>query len=580
MIETATIERIFGGITYLLGAFSKADLFSRLEAFLEELYGPVRFSVLSGRKAAGLRLEFSNHPEWPAGRGESPVVNSLELSRLLEEERDGDTISDIPPSLKINMGDYSLPAVWIRMIQAGGRCYGLFVFHEIPEFRLGNEISGLEDFAFDHISFAYHRVDDHEEVQKELDLCEAKLSAINAIGELLTSLDLEVLLSKLMELSLFLVSAQVGSVVFRGEKGIESRVEWGLSLEVLERLRFRDGPSILERVFETGEPQLIQNFQDAERFDDVPDLQVESYLCIPLVTKNKILGAINLINSASVQGFRREDQESILTLSGLAATAIENAILHKISLEKERITENLRIAQSIQQGMYPKECPQVPGYQMAWITLSCDETGGDYCDFIPMDGENLALAIGDVTGHGIGSALLMATGRASLRALLSVKKGIKEVAEALDAILEEDMDVERFMTLFLGVLDHRRHVLTFLNAGHDKPILYRKKDGSLEELPSTGTPIGILGKDAQHVEGSPRAIGVGDVLLLTTDGVWEEVNPSKERFGRKRLREVLSRVALNTAREIVEAIQKEVFLFTRGAERKDDFTMVAIKRVE
>jgi sigma-B regulation protein RsbU (phosphoserine phosphatase) len=229
--------------------------------------------------------------------------------------------------------------------------------------------------------------------------------------------------------------------------------------------------------------------------------------------------------------------------------------------------------------MYPKEGPLIPGYDVAWINRSCEETGGDYFDFIPVDGQNLAVVIGDVAGHGIGAALLMATGRANLRALFSLKRGIRDVVTALDALLEEDMDVEKFMTLFVANIDFERHLLTYVNAGHDHPLLFRKADGKVETLPATGLPLGILGRDSQHVPGAVSPLDAGDVLLLTTDGVWEETDTEGNRFGKERLTEVFRRWAGAPAQGIVESIHAEVAAFTRGRDRKDDFTLVAVKRV-
>ena len=578
-MQTATFERIFGGIMYLLGAFSKYDLFSHLQAFLDELYGTLGFSIIAiGKRPGTLVLEFSTLPGLsPAGDPE-PVV-CPDLLEFLELWREGGDPAEAPVS-EHSFGGLRFPLARVRELRIGGRLFGWIVFHEPARFQVAEEDSlGLEEFAFEQIAFAYYRVDDSERLQALLDLSDAKLSAINRMGEFLSILDLDVLLTKLLELSLFMASAQVGSVVLQGEGGIESRVEWGISLEMLERLRFRGGKSILSTVLETGRPELISDFRDPERFEGVEDFRVDAYLCIPLVTKDKLLGAINLINSASASGFTDNDRESILTISSLASTTIENAILHRAYLEKERITENLRIAQSIQNRFYPKECPWMPGYEMAWSNSSCEETGGDYFDFIPIDDGSLATVIGDISGHGIGAALLMATGRASLRALLSVNRGMREAVEALDAVMERDMDSEKFMTLFVGKIDPLRHELTYVNAGHDRPLFYHAAVGTVEVLDSTGLPLGILGAGAEHPEVGPLGILPGDALLLSTDGVWEALSPSGEMFGKKRLTEIFLRTVGEGAERTVRTVEEAFAAFTEGAPKRDDFTLVVIKRV-
>lgn len=576
-MQSETIERVFGGISYLFGAFSKIDFYSHLDSFLCEILGPLRFSVVTIREGGGrLQVEYSNHPELVVPAGEPLDARSEELLRLLPQRRDYRAGGD---PLRLFAGGSSLPVVWAKPLCAGGKGFGWIAFHEALSQRGGDaEVFGVETFVFDHIALAFYRIQDLHQTQEKLELMEAKLSAINGVGELIGSLDLDVLLTKLMELSLFIASAQVGCIALRGEGCIESRVEWGLSLEVVELLRYRGGKSILKSVLESGEAVLVRQFDACPDCEGIAELRVDSFLCVPLQTKGKVLGAICLIHSGGDLGFRKEDEMSIQTISGLAATAIENAILHRDSLEKERITADLRIARSIQHRMYPKECPRVAGYDMAWVNLSCQETGGDYFDFIPMGEEDLVAVIGDVSGHGIGAALLMATGRANLRALCSSGRDIREIMPALDALLERDMDVEKFMTLFLGNINYRRHELTYLNAGHDKPIYYRAGTLDVEELSSTGLPLGILGASGTHTEAAPIAVEVGDALLLSTDGVWEGSGLSGERFGRDRLIAAFKGAAGGTASQIIQCIQDEVFRFTRGVESKDDLTMLVIKR--
>ncbi|MGH9361511.1 MAG: PP2C family protein-serine/threonine phosphatase, partial [Thermoanaerobaculia bacterium] len=401
-MDSQTVERIFGGITYLFNASSTGEFFSNLEAFVHELFGPVGFSVLSASPGRRLQLQYSNRVPDAAGK-EAPSEPRCDLLLELLGKQEDLPFRALPEAPPLLLGTRRLPVHGARLMSDGSGRFAWVVFHDppSPEACCG-EVFGAEALAFDHIASAYFRCKDQEHLEASLNLLEAKLAAINDLGELICHLDLDLLLTKLMELSLFLVSAQVGSVVLCGEQGVESRVEWGLPLDIVRRLRHRDGPAVLDRVLLSGQPELIQDFNDPGRYQGVPDLQVDSYLCIPLLTKGKILGAINLINSSQESGFTQEDRESMLTVSGLAATAIENAILHHHSLEKERMSEQLRIAQSIQNRMYPKVCPKSPSYETAWVNLSCDETGGDYFDFIPAGEDRLAVVIGDASGHGIG----------------------------------------------------------------------------------------------------------------------------------------------------------------------------------
>ena len=172
----------------------------------------------------------------------------------------------------------------------------------------------------------------------------------------------------------------------------------------------------------------------------------------------------------------------------------------------------------------------------------------------------------------------MATGRANLRALLSVKSDIKEVVCRLNDLLANDMDTEKFMTLFLVCLNHRDHGLAFVNAGHDLPLLYRSQGGAVQSLPATGIPLGIMSGWPYEIC-LADAMNPGDILLMTTDGVWEGTNASGERFGKKRLEEGLASYADRSARGIIDAIIKDVEVFSQGVPHPDDVTTVVLKRL-
>jgi sigma-B regulation protein RsbU (phosphoserine phosphatase) len=288
---------------------------------------------------------------------------------------------------------------------------------------------------------------------------------------------------------------------------------------------------------------------------------------------------VNLVGGDPESGvfFSEKDKAAIVTISSLAGTAIENAFLHQESLEKAKLKANLQIARTIQQGMYPTQALEIPGYAMAWVTRSCDETGGDYFDFIAGADGCIYCAVGDVSGHGIGAALLMATGRAELRALLSVKTDCKEIVDRLNGLLAQDMDSAKFMTLVLFRLDPRTHALTHVNAGHDPPILLRADGRTMDVLGSTGIPLGMLPEWSYEV-GADRVFAIGDALLLTTDGVWEAPSPSGDRYGKRRLEEVLLRHADDGAQGVVDAILEDVDRFTSGV-LEDDLTIVVLKRM-
>ena len=248
--------------------------------------------------------------------------------------------------------------------------------------------------------------------------------------------------------------------------------------------------------------------------------------------------------------------------------------------ERERMKHSLALAMEIQQHLLPQGPPHLDGFDIAGQIDYCDETGGDYYDFIDLAalGERkLGIAVGDVTGHGIGAALLMASARAVLRSH-AARHGsdLGELFGALNTHLVRDTGEAFFMTLFYGVLDAATRSLSWTSGGHDPPLWLHHGDARIEELPNTGVPLGIL-EDATYSQGGPVTLQPGDVIAIGTDGIWEAHNPAGEMFGKDRLRKVLAASAGGTAADIYAAVVDAVEHFRGTAPQDDDVTLVAIK---
>jgi len=248
--------------------------------------------------------------------------------------------------------------------------------------------------------------------------------------------------------------------------------------------------------------------------------------------------------------------------------------------ERDRMKESLAVAMEIQQHLLPQENPQLEGFDIAGKSLYCDETGGDYYDFIwlgDIGADKLGIAVGDITGHGIAAALLMASARGVLRSH-AVRHGtdLDELFGAINLHLVRDTGDERFMTLFYGILDGVERTLTWTSGGHDPALWLRRQRGEIQELPNTGIPLGIL-EEARYTQGGPVTLDHGDIIVIGTDGIWETRNPAEEMFGKDRLRQILSTQADSPAAEIHAAIVEAVRIFQGTAPRDDDITLVVIK---
>lgn len=248
--------------------------------------------------------------------------------------------------------------------------------------------------------------------------------------------------------------------------------------------------------------------------------------------------------------------------------------------ERERMASALALAGDIQRHLLPQTQPQVNGFEIFGGALPCDETGGDYYDFIPLeDDHHLALAVGDVSGHGVGAALLMAGARGVLRShALRRDFGLSRLLAALNEHLCRDTADEQFMTLFYGVLNDGDRTLRWCSAGHGPLFLYRCREQKITELGSTGLPLGVIA-DATWEEGAPVVFEKGDILLVGTDGIWEARNPSGETLGTGRLKALLGSHAAKPAAQIHAAIMMLVGNFRHDTRQEDDVTLTVVKAI-
>ena len=350
-------------------------------------------------------------------------------------------------------------------------------------------------------------------------------------------------------------------------------------LEIKE-IRLPIGKGISGSVAKTREVVNIPDAYADSRFDQTWDkktgYRTRTILCVPLLTpQDKLVGVIQVLNKA--RGVFTEYDVSLLQgMAAHAAIALDNAFLVEQYLEKQKMQQAMEVARNIQRRLLPSEDPRVEGFDVAGWSQACDETGGDYYDFIDLGESRLGVVVGDATGHGIGPALLMTGGRAFLRATLSVGLDIEEMLAKTNDLLEHDVEGGRFMTLIYCVLDPATGALRYASAGHDPMMVYRRSADTFEERDSTGLPLGIM-EGMDFPEGEPVKFDPGDIAVLSTDGIDEAMDEARETFGVERFREVIRRNCDLPAKEIIEKVHQSVLEFSGDAPQRDDLTVVVIK---
>jgi sigma-B regulation protein RsbU (phosphoserine phosphatase) len=248
--------------------------------------------------------------------------------------------------------------------------------------------------------------------------------------------------------------------------------------------------------------------------------------------------------------------------------------------ERMRLKRSLDLAKEVQQNLLPQADPQLARIDVAGRSRFCDETGGDYYDYIQAPGTpggGLHVVVGDVAGHGVSSALLMASVRASLRQRSAVGDGIGAIVSDVNRQITRDVgDSGRFMTLFYLALSGDGGELNWVRAGHDPGLFYAARNDDFHELYGEGLALGV-DPDFRYQENRRLDLQPGDLILVGTDGIWESRSPEGEMFGKRRWQEVVHRHRDGSAAGILEAVFQALDLFTASARPHDDMTLIVAK---
>lgn len=247
--------------------------------------------------------------------------------------------------------------------------------------------------------------------------------------------------------------------------------------------------------------------------------------------------------------------------------------------ERIRLKEALDLAMEVQQSLLPREAPQIDGLDLAGKSLYCDETGGDYFDFLEfseLEGR-LGIVVGDVAGHGIGAALIMATVRSLLRSRVTQPGTLAEVITDVNRLLCLDTaQSASFMTLFFMFADRFNNKINWVRAGHDPAIVYDVTADSFSELRGSGIALGVEDSLSFH-EYEYTNWAEGQIIVIGTDGIWEAENAQHEWFGKDRLREIIRTHHDGSAQDIVELITEALAKFRKTVPQQDDITLVVLK---
>jgi len=327
------------------------------------------------------------------------------------------------------------------------------------------------------------------------------------------------------------------------------------------------------------------NIADAQRdprwhaaHDQLDGYQTQTVLAVPLVAARdgRLLGVLEMLNNIGGP-FDADDESLALAFSQHAAATLDRARLIGEIHKRRELDASLGVAREVQRRFMPSKMPAIDGYEVATWWFPNEAVGGDYCDVIPLESGEVLMCIADVSGHGLGPSLLMASVRAALRTLRLAHSSPQELLERLAVALADDFEHGSFITICLARLAPKSHELTFANAGHGPALVYRPASGDFLELESTGLPLGVI-VPTEYPLGPAVTMQPGDLMVLATDGIVESFDKRGEQFGVERLKQLIVKRSESPIDEIVRSIGREVELHYVGDSPPDDLTVLALRR--
>lgn len=301
---------------------------------------------------------------------------------------------------------------------------------------------------------------------------------------------------------------------------------------------------------------------------------VHSAMAVPLFDNEKVLGLLYADLNNPVTSYEQEHLELLTLVANMAAVKITNARLLEAEQERARVRQELATATRIQQSLLPAGPFEMPGYGFHAFLETCYEVGGDLYDFHRTPAGDVYFMLGDVSGKGMGAALLMSSVLASARVMYDACPDPGELVTRLSAMLQRSTESKHFVTAFIGALESATGTLRYVNAGHPPPFLV--SGDSIQELASTGMPLGVL---ADFTYGSESVtMKLGDLLCIFSDGI-PEAQRGDEFFEERRLSEILQKTPAGTALDAVSRnVIEEVENFLADTPRGDDITLVLVRR--
>lgn len=392
---------------------------------------------------------------------------------------------------------------------------------------------------------------------------------------------LETVSSKISE------SLHVPQVALLLKNGGNFQPAYALGYKNSPNVSLNENDTTIEKL-KTNEPLVIyQDDQDSWINDEAQTTEREnlralnSQLLLPFGAKNELSGLISLSPKLSDSPYTPTDLRLLKSVAAQTGLALENSRLTQVivseAAQKERINRELEIAREVQERLFPQEFPRIEGLDYFGACRSALDVGGDYYDFIELPENKFGIAIGDISGKGIGASLMMASLQASLRGqAIHFKSDLAGLMKQINSLVYEASTSNRYATFFYAQYEPATRKLTYVNAGHNPPFLIRKS-GEVVRLEEGGAVVGMLPSILVNYKQGEIELQTGDLLVGYTDGISEAMNPQEDEWSEDAMLEELKKVHEKPAVEILPYIVACADEFASGAKQHDDMTMIVVK---
>lgn len=397
-----------------------------------------------------------------------------------------------------------------------------------------------------------------------------------------STLELDQVLEYVMDRVIQVTGAERGFLMLKNrETGeMEFCVARKINQTDLENPKSGVSTTIINHVRETHQPLLTDNAEaQFGTQQSVVMMALRSILCVPIIVREEVIGLVYVDNRMHIGLFKQEHLELLMAFASQAGFAIENARLYQIAIKQGRQQQELEMAHNIQRGLLPTEFPVLPGYEVAVYWDSAREVAGDFYDCFMLDNNHaMGVVIADVSDKGAPAALFMAVARSLIRGNAIASASPEDTLRQTNYLILTDaassgMFVTTYYTIFAP-----GGVAYCVNAGHNLPLLWRAKDGSVEWLPRGGMPLGWF--ENLPLKTLEYRLEPGDVLVYYTDGLTEAENVRQEPYTDQRLQEIVcTHAGQSTAQQLMDIIVRDVQDFMGDAPPFDDQTVVVVRYV-